>query len=61
MAVKLLRLPELCEKTGYKKSTIWLKISKGEFPKQIKMSSRISVWLESEIDDWITKKILESK
>ena len=45
------------EKTGCAKSTIWWMISKGKFPKQIKISPRISVWQENKIDEWIEQQI----
>jgi len=44
-------------KTGLAKSTIWWLISKQEFPKQIKISPRVSVWKDSDIDAWMQQKI----
>ena len=52
-SLKLLRLSEISKKTTLAKSTLWLKIAKGEFPQPIKLSSAISVWKESEVDAWI--------
>ena len=52
-SLKLLRISEVSEKTTLAKSTLWLKIAKGEFPKPIKLSPAISVWKESDIDAWI--------
>lgn len=51
--LKLLRISEVSEKTTLAQSTLWLKISKGEFPKPAKLSPAISVWKESDIDAWI--------
>ncbi len=53
----LIRLPRVMNKTGLAKSTIWWMISNGKFPKQIKISSRVSVWKEKDIDDWIEQQI----
>jgi prophage regulatory protein len=51
--IKLLRISEVSAKTTLAKSTLWLKIARGEFPKPIKLSPAISVWKESDIDAWI--------
>lgn len=50
--LKRLRLPQITEKTGWKRSTIYKKIKSGEFPKP-KKDGRISYWLSTEIDEWI--------
>ena len=49
---RLLRLPEVMERTGLGKSTIyaWMKI--GKFPKNIKLATKIAVWNEAEIEKW---------
>lgn len=54
--IKLLRLSDVSLKTTLAKSTIWLKMSQGEFPKPTKLSSAINVWKESDIDSWIENK-----
>jgi prophage regulatory protein len=43
--------------TGLAKSTIWLYVKEGKFPKQIKLSPKISVWKESDVEAWITEQI----
>ena len=50
---KLLRISGVSDKTTLAKSTIWLKIAQGAFPKPIKLSPAISVWKEADIDAWI--------
>lgn len=52
-SIKLLRISDVANKTTLAKSTLWLKIATGQFPKPIKLSSAISVWKESEVDAWI--------
>ena len=52
-SIKLLRISDVANKTTLAKSTLWIKISKGQFPKPIKISPAISVWKESEVDAWI--------
>lgn len=41
---------------GVSVSWVYMKIKAGEFPKQIKLSEKHSVWLESEIDRWIDER-----
>ena len=56
---RILRKQEVKRKTGLPNSTIYELISQGKFPKQIKLSTRSSGWLESEIDEWIAAKVSE--
>lgn len=53
---KLLRIKSVSEKTEIGKSTIWLWVSQGKFPKPIKLSPRITVWKESILDEWIERR-----
>jgi prophage regulatory protein len=54
--IKLLRIADVSTKTTLAKSTIWLKMAEGSFPKPTKLSPAINVWKESDIDEWIEKK-----
>ena len=48
-----LRLPQVLERCGIKKTTLYKCIKQGTFPRQVKVNSRISVWPKSLIDSWI--------
>ncbi len=50
---QLLRLPQVKSMTGLSKSTIYARMSEGNFPKQISIGPRLVVWLESNIQQWI--------
>ncbi len=50
MAYRIIRLPEVCAKTGRPKSTLYDLIAKGLFPRPIKIGLRTSGWLEDEPD-----------
>ena len=50
---KLLRVSEVVQKTGIAKSTVWSWVQEKRFPSPIKLSPRITVWKEDEIDKWI--------
>jgi len=58
---KILRLPMVKERTGLARSTIYLKISQGEFPKPISLGDRSVGWIEEEITSWIEQRIQSSR
>ena len=51
--MKLLRLPQVLEKVGFKKSKLWQLRAEGKFPEGFLLTPRIRVWEEEEIDKWI--------
>lgn len=55
MDTKIIRLPQVKEMVGFGTTTIYDKMKKNEFPKQIKLG-RMSGWLESEIKAWIDER-----
>jgi len=58
---KILRLPVIKELTGLSRSSIYLRISKGEFPSSISLGGRAVGWLESDIESWLDEKISSSQ
>ena len=58
---KLLRLPQVKATTGLSKSSIYARISEGTFPKQIPLGPRLVVWVESDIQDWISEQVLAAR
>jgi prophage regulatory protein len=58
---KLLRLPKVIDRTGLSKSTIYSFILAGTFPKPISLGERAVAWQESDISEWIEKRIAASK
>ena len=61
MRNKIIRLPEVKNKTGLSRSTIYLSMAKGTFPKTISLSERAVGWLDSDIEQWLDKRIAASK
>ncbi|MBP2167214.1 prophage regulatory protein [Erwinia toletana] len=53
----LLRLKQVEEKTGLKRSQIYLYMKNGSFPRSIKIGPSSVAWLESEIDEWVDVKL----
>ncbi|MFT6402334.1 MAG: prophage regulatory protein [Glaciecola sp.] len=58
---RIIRFKELKDKIGLSRSHIHNLISKGKFPKQIKLGDRASGWLESQVTEWLNHRIAESK
>ncbi len=58
---RILRLTEVKARTGLSRSTIYLKVSKGHFPRPVNLGERCVGWLESEIDTWIVGCIEKSR
>ncbi|QUM86151.1 AlpA family transcriptional regulator [Moritella sp. 28] len=61
MSKKIIRLPEVKNKTGLSRSSIYLRMSNDEFPQSISLGSRAIGWLESDINEWLEDCIAASK
>lgn len=57
----ILRLPSVMARTGLSRSTLYLRISQGSFPKSINLGARAVGWLNSEIDAWLSFQIKQSR
>ena len=56
-ALIILRRKQVENRTGLSRSSIYLKISKKEFPPPVSLGARAVGWLESEINDWIGRQV----
>ncbi|OOF45452.1 helix-turn-helix transcriptional regulator [Rodentibacter trehalosifermentans] len=56
-AERFIKLPEVMNKTGLGRSTIYRNMKAGEFPKSIQLNKQNSVWLESEVNAWMKEQI----
>lgn len=61
MSHKILRLPEVKQRTGLSRSSIYLRMANNEFPSSISLGGRAVGWLEEDIYEWIVEKIEESR
>lgn len=57
MVATILRLPSIKKRTGLSRSSIYLRISEGRFPKPVSLGGRAVGWVEEEIDCWLEKQI----
>ena len=66
---RLIRLPEVMNRTGYGRTSIYRKMEDGSFPRCVKLGgpledtnafdSRAIAWIEDEVDQWIESRIEE--
>ena len=54
---RLLRLPEVMDRVGLRRASIYQRMNEGRFPKSRSLGAKCSVWVESEIDAWIEEVI----
>lgn len=56
---RVLRLPQVIEKTGLGRDSIYRGAREGWFPKPIKISERASGWFEDETDAFLERRAAE--
>lgn len=54
--MKLLRVKSVAEKLDASRSTVFRLMKSDDFPKPIKLSARHIVFVEAEIDQWVSSK-----
>jgi len=59
MQKKLVRLPQVIERTSLKRSTIYEMMGNGSFPKPVKLNLRSNGWIEAEIDAWLDRRVAQ--
>ena len=55
--LSILRCKQVQARTGLARSTIYLHIKTGTFPRPVPLGARAVGWLESEISDWIAQRV----
>ena len=60
-STRILRLPDVKNRTGLSRSTIYALVKNGHFPKYISLGVRSVGWLESEVEAWIEARINASR
>ncbi len=61
MSQNILRLPAVLGRTGLSRSTVYLMVSKNQFPAPVSLGERAVGWVESQIDLWVDEKIAASQ
>ena len=61
MTHTILRLPAVKRSTGLSRSTIYLRVSQGTFPRPVSLGGRAVGWVEEEIQSWLAERIAGRK
>ena len=56
MTDRLLRVPEVLNRTGFARTTLYRKINAGDFPRPVEAGSNMVGFLESEVAVWIDSR-----
>jgi prophage regulatory protein len=60
--LRFLRLKQVIARTGLPRSSIYLMVGDGRFPRQVRLSgSRSVAWVEAEVEDWMQARIEASR
>ena len=59
--MKFIKLQNVMAITGMSRSSIYLAISEGRFPKQINLGVRSIAFLESEVQEWMEECIVNRR
>ena len=59
--VRFLRLPEVLARTGLSRSTVYVRLDEGRFPRPVSLGGRVVGWIEAEVDEWIRERIEKSR
>ncbi len=54
--MKILRVPEVTEKVGLSRVSIWRLEAAGEFPQRRQITPKIVGWIEAEVNQWIASR-----
>ena len=61
MPEKILRLPNVLDRTGLSRSTVYLRVTEGRFPRPVSLGARAVGWIETEVEEWIAHQIEVSR
>jgi prophage regulatory protein len=61
MTTFILRLPDVKARTGLSRSTIYLRVAAGSFPRPVQLGARAVGWVEADVEGWIAKQIAATR
>lgn len=53
----ILRLPAVMANIGLSRSSIYLRVAEGTFPKPVSLGARAVGWLRSDIEEWLRQRV----
>jgi prophage regulatory protein len=60
-APTIIRRKQVEARTGLSRSTIYLRVSEGTFPRPVSLGARAVGWIEAEISEWLAGRIAASR
>jgi prophage regulatory protein len=60
-SIFILRRPEVEARTGLSRSTIYLKVAQGVFPRPVSLGPRAVGWVASEVEAWLEQQVAASR
>jgi prophage regulatory protein len=54
--MKILRRPEVLDRTGLRATTLWRRESAGLFPARIQLGPNMVGWAEEEVEAWLKSR-----
>ena len=54
--LRLLRFPEVLERTRLSKATIYRRLQAGKFPRPIRLGDRVVAWHADKIEQWVADR-----
>jgi prophage regulatory protein len=56
-AIRILRLPEVCQVTGLKRAMIYRLQQRKSFPQSIKLTDHAVGWIDAEVRAWLEQRM----
>ena len=53
---RIVRLPEVVDRVGMSRGSVYRLMTIGRFPKSVKLSERAVGWRESDLNDWLESR-----
>jgi len=56
-AIRILRLPEVCQVTGLKRAMIYRLQQRKSFPQSVKITDHAVGWIDAEVQAWLEHRV----
>ena len=56
---RFIRRPTVEDQTGLSRSTIYMLMQNGQFPKPVRIGGRAVAWPEAEVEAWLNARLAE--
>lgn len=56
--MRLIKLPEVMDKTGLGKTTVYKLLKENAFPVPVTLIGKSKAWVDYEVEEWIEERIL---